>query len=303
MTRFFIQHNRACLVVFIVFWVVSLTWVQTLTSAQVLSRMGVEVASWEPLCWELSSHLALLILLVPLIKVTQLYPLGLTALRPWFWHVIAFVPFTLLHITLMVMMRELWYGAVGWDYDFGDWWLEGAFEVRLDLISYIKILAMIYLWQLILWRAKGEATWVEPVPDRQEIVKNPITPGGAGEPEADACHATQAAVNNEKLLIKKLGREYWVDTSDVLWVEASGNYVNLHAASAVYPMRATMAATELRFKPKGFQRIHRSTMVNLAYVDHIRTLDSGDYSLTLTSGLELNLSRRYRDDLKLALQR
>ena len=111
---------------------------------------------------------------------------------------------------------------------------------------------------------------------------------------------TETRVNEappERLLIKKLGREFLIQTSDIEWVEASGNYANLHINTHVYPMRITMDKLE-KLLPSQFLRIHRSTIVNIGQIKEVEAMDSGDHQVLLLSGKTLTLSRRYRENFK-----
>ena len=56
-------------------------------------------------------------------------------------------------------------------------------------------------------------------------------------------------------------------------------------------LRATMRDLEHRLDPVRFQRVHRSTIVNLARVKEMRPHLNGEYFLVLDSGHELKLSR------------
>jgi two-component system LytT family response regulator len=47
--------------------------------------------------------------------------------------------------------------------------------------------------------------------------------------------------------------------------------------------------------PRLFQRVHRSTIVNLRRVKSLRAHMNGEYFLSLDCGHELKLSRTYRD--------
>lgn len=67
----------------------------------------------------------------------------------------------------------------------------------------------------------------------------------------------------ERFLVRKLGRDFLVATADIEWIQASGNYVNLHVRGHDYPLRSTMAAIEAKLDPAVFVRIHRSYLVNL----------------------------------------
>lgn len=92
-------------------------------------------------------------------------------------------------------------------------------------------------------------------------------------------------------------KDRWVvvPATSVDWIEASGDYVNLHVASRTYLLRGTMSSIEARLDPRRFVRIHRSTIVR---VDAVRTVESGehgDYTVVLEGGERLRVSRGYRD--------
>jgi two-component system LytT family response regulator len=55
--------------------------------------------------------------------------------------------------------------------------------------------------------------------------------------------------------------------------------------------------------PNVFQRVHRSTIVNVHRVKRLRPHTNGEYFLTLEDGQEIKLSRSYRDRVDQLLQR
>ena len=116
----------------------------------------------------------------------------------------------------------------------------------------------------------------------------------------EECEITEPESPPERLLIKKLGREFLIQTADIEWIEASGNYANVHIKDSIYPMRMTMDKIEKRL-PSNFTRIHRSTIVNLEQIHDIQPLDTGDYQVTLRTKKILTLSRRYREEFKTLL--
>jgi DNA-binding LytR/AlgR family response regulator len=84
---------------------------------------------------------------------------------------------------------------------------------------------------------------------------------------------------------------------DIDWIEGGGNYVQLHAGGAVYPMRATLRRAAERLRDAGFRRIHHSFIVNLDRVRSIEHLARGDYLVTLEDGTVLETSRSYAANL------
>ena len=102
----------------------------------------------------------------------------------------------------------------------------------------------------------------------------------------------------ERIVIKTTGRVYFLKTSEIDWIEACGNYVNLHAGSETHLLRETLSHLERRLDPKIFLRIHRSRLVNLDCIKELTPLFNGDYTVLLHDGTELTLSRTYRDRLQ-----
>jgi two-component system LytT family response regulator len=64
-----------------------------------------------------------------------------------------------------------------------------------------------------------------------------------------------------------------------------------------------MREMENLLDPRLFQRVHRSTIVNVNRVRRLRPHTNGEYFLTLEDGQEIKLSRSYRDRVDQLLQR
>jgi two-component system LytT family response regulator len=106
----------------------------------------------------------------------------------------------------------------------------------------------------------------------------------------------------DRLLLKDDGSVIVVLVSDIYWIEASGNYVQVHARAARYRVRQTIKTLEAQLDPVRFARSHRSAIVNL---DRVRSLDpmaAGEYVITLSTGDKVALSRGYRDRFREQLQ-
>ena len=104
---------------------------------------------------------------------------------------------------------------------------------------------------------------------------------------------------DDRLSIKDAGRTLRLPMADILWIDAAGDYMCVHTPSDTHVLRATMRELESRLDPRRFQRIHRSTIVNLARVRELRSHLNGEYFLILDSGQQLKLSRSYKDKVKL----
>lgn len=239
-------------------------------------NMGQDVARWEPWVWELSSGLTWLALIPLLVRFNRRFPLQSGQFRrSALAHLLFTVPFSLLHVLGMVALREVAYAWMGGDYDFGDW-LDGlGYEYLKDVRTYAGFLAVIYLYRFVLRRWQGEAEFLSE--GREDVAAEPVT---------------------DRFLVKKLGREFLVKVDDIDWIEASGNYVNLHVGERLYPLRETMAGILLKLDDRGFARVHRSAIVNLDRVREIEPFDTGDARAHLLGGGVVPVSRRYRQELK-----
>jgi len=103
----------------------------------------------------------------------------------------------------------------------------------------------------------------------------------------------------DKLAIKDGQRIVRVDVDAIQWIDAAGDYMCIHAGNDTHVLRATMRDLEHRLDPRRFQRVHRSTIVNLSRVREMRPHLNGEYFLVLDSGHQLKLSRSYRDKVQL----
>jgi DNA-binding LytR/AlgR family response regulator len=106
----------------------------------------------------------------------------------------------------------------------------------------------------------------------------------------------------QRLVIRSIGRVQFVEVAQIDWLEASGNYVEIHAGKESFLHRERMRVLEAQLDPAEFVRIHRSIIVNRAAVAQIRPIAAGDHAVILRGGQRLRLSRTYRSAFE-ALER
>jgi two-component system, LytTR family, response regulator len=100
-----------------------------------------------------------------------------------------------------------------------------------------------------------------------------------------------------KLAIKTKGRILLIDPAEVVSVRAEGNYVLLERKNGTDILRESISAVAGKLKPFGFVRIHRSVLINSAFVEELQPLFSGDYTLKIKGGREYMVSRSYKKNL------
>ena len=112
---------------------------------------------------------------------------------------------------------------------------------------------------------------------------------------------TDAPTFLTRIPIKTAGRVYFLNVEEIDWIEAAGNYVNLHAGRKTHLLRETMNGLEAQLDPQRFLRIHRSVMVHQQRIASLKPLLSGSYEVHLQDGTRLQASRSYRDRIRALL--
>lgn len=101
-----------------------------------------------------------------------------------------------------------------------------------------------------------------------------------------------------KLAIKVKGKVLIINPADIMTVQAEGNYVLLQRALGSYLLRESISAVAEKLRPYGFIQIHRSVLVNTAFVEEINPYLTGDYGLRMKGGAEFTVTRTYKKNLK-----
>jgi DNA-binding LytR/AlgR family response regulator len=110
----------------------------------------------------------------------------------------------------------------------------------------------------------------------------------APEPPPDAMAA---------LPVESAGRTRYVRRGEVMFVEAHGDYVRLHAMSGVHEVRMPISRLEEYWGSAGFVRVHRGFLVALDAVRELRS-DSVGGLLAHTDAGDVPVSRRHARDLR-----
>ena len=115
-------------------------------------------------------------------------------------------------------------------------------------------------------------------------------PDMAAESEAPASSRYEKLIN-----IKDRGQIFRIDVDTIERIDAAGDYMCIYTADNSLILRETMKDLEKRLDPRNFQRIHRSTIVNLSQVRQVKPHTNGECFLVLESGSQVKVSRSYRD--------
>ena len=132
--------------------------------------------------------------------------------------------------------------------------------------------------------------------DEAEKLKNVLAEVAPDAMEAMPDEGEAAAPRYEQLInIKDRGQIFRIDVDSIEHIEAAGDYMCIRTADNSLILRETMKDLERRLDPRVFQRVHRSTIVNLNKVRQVKPHTNGECFLVLDSGAQVKVSRSYRD--------
>jgi two-component system, LytTR family, response regulator len=141
----------------------------------------------------------------------------------------------------------------------------------------------------------AEKRGVEEVAALKEVLAE-VAPEAMESVEAAAGDDAHAANRYEKMInIKDRGQIFRVDVDSIEKIDAAGDYMCIYTGDNTLILRETMKDLEKRLDPRRFQRVHRSTIVNLDQVRQVKPHTNGECFLVLGSGSQVKVSRSYRD--------
>lgn len=156
-------------------------------------------------------------------------------------------------------------------------------------------------------RVRAHSAQQSAVAQREKLVQLLAATQGSGalDPEVIREHLHTALVKRypQVLPIRDESGTIRLEVRTIDWIDAAGDYMCVHADGRTYVLRETMKSLEAILDPDVFQRVHRSTIVNVNRVRRLRPHTNGEYFLSLENGQEIKLSRSYRDRVDQLLQR
>ncbi|GGY82505.1 LytR/AlgR family response regulator transcription factor [Pseudoduganella plicata] len=102
--------------------------------------------------------------------------------------------------------------------------------------------------------------------------------------------------------VRSVGRIECIRIDEVLWLQAAGNYVELHLASRQVLHRAPLRQVVANLDPSQFVQVHRGAVVRTAQIAALRRHDDGNHAVTLRCGDVVGVSERYLAVLKARLE-
>lgn len=98
----------------------------------------------------------------------------------------------------------------------------------------------------------------------------------------------------KQLRVDKRGSTILVEVADVVYLQADLKYTRIHTTTAQHLLRTSLTELEKTLDPQVFWRIHRSTIVNSAFVESAKRDYRGRFRVRMKGVAHaLNVSRTY----------
>lgn len=123
-----------------------------------------------------------------------------------------------------------------------------------------------------------------------------------GEQRTAASEESDYSIHQDKLVIQD-GHQpvQLIPYTDILWIDAAGDYMCVHTQNDTFVMRARMKSLIKETLPACFLRIHKSTIVNLKHITRLEPLNNSEYHAILSNQKTLKVSRTFSRELKVRL--
>lgn len=108
--------------------------------------------------------------------------------------------------------------------------------------------------------------------------------------------------HRERLAIRDRDRTFLLPVGEIVWIEAAGKHVQIHAAHGSWLLRETLQQVEQSLDPDRFVRVSRSAIVPVARIREIRPGLRGESVIVLVNGAEVTTSKSYRENLEKLLR-
>ena len=193
------------------------------------------------------------------------------------WYVRQVIPIPQVQTVLALLVLLLWSasGLLGEVLTEEVSWSSYAPTLPFRLLYGVLLWIILTLWYAL--QQKQEEPIEERIaPSMQQVV---VPPSSSTEVEVI-----------DRISVKDGARIHIIDLEEILYLQASGDYVTIFTTTGQYLKEQTMKYFEQSLPSPAFVRIHRSTIVHTAQIARIELFGKETYQVRLKNGVTLRAS-------------
>lgn len=212
--------------------------------------------------------------------------LGFLALSGYcLWYVRQVIPIPQVQTVLALFVLLLWSlsGLLGEVLTEEVSWVSYAPTLPFRLIYGALLWIILTLWYA-LQQKQAEQMEERSLPTTQESVAPTPAPASTSTPTPSEIEVI------DRISVKDGARIHIIDLEEILYLQASGDYVTIFTTTGQYLKEQTMKYFEQSLPSPAFVRIHRSTIVHTAQIARIELFGKETYQVRLKNGVTLRAS-------------
>jgi len=192
--------------------------------------------------------------------------------------------------------------ALGW------WWafpnlipMDPAWHIAYELRTRTTV-SLLIVWLIVATyhahvRATASVTAVAPPAPPEPPLPTVSILATAARESSSSVETQTPAVPPGPITLRGADRVWFVEPSDIDWIEADGDYVVVHVGATQHRIREAISAIERRLPHGQLVRVSRSAIVNLSAVREMQRWFRGNFVIILRDGTRVTTGARYRDRL------
>ncbi|HXU10891.1 MAG TPA: LytTR family DNA-binding domain-containing protein [Candidatus Binatia bacterium] len=120
----------------------------------------------------------------------------------------------------------------------------------------------------------------------------------SGVPASERARAAFASGPLARLFARRGDRIVPILAREIKRIEAQGDYAEVHTPAGTFLLHLSLKELAQRLDPERFAQVHRSHIVNLDAIDHLRPYDDRRLMIVLRDGSEIVASRAASERLR-----
>jgi len=107
-----------------------------------------------------------------------------------------------------------------------------------------------------------------------------------------------SSILKQKLTIKSGSNVLFIEINTIKYILASGNYINIYTSDNKYLTRQSLANILSVKNDPALMRIHRSTVINIDYIDKLIYSNYGEIDVRMKDNKVFRVSKGYKKEFK-----
>lgn len=225
--------------------------------------------------------------------IDGLLSVGLLCSLAWLsWYIVGFVSMFQTDLVVSLLAFAFWLAGsfvvqYAVEQSTGERYMPFIESLPFRLLFGVLAWAVVMMWYRVQMLQTAKEVAVEEAALREEALRDEIR---QSVPEDTEAQTEETVESIDRITVKDGTRIHLIETRELLYIQACGDYVTLFTPTGQYVKEQTMKYFESHLPSTGFVRVHRSTIVNVTQISRVELFGKESYHLLLKCGVKLKVS-------------